>query len=278
MILSRIFRMPAVEPIRSRSHPLVRHLQGLKRRSERELCLIEGPKLLREALDAEVEIVEVAAAARVEGTAEAAALLSMLGKRGVPVRFLDDRLVESLSETETSQGFVALARRPTFPEAAILGRLPLVVVAVGVQDPGNLGGLLRTAEAAAATGACLTDGSADPFSWKALRGSMGSAFRLPHLRTGSASATMGWLRARRVSTVATVAKGGTPYTEAKLTGPVAILLGREGSGLPDEVMEQVDHRVTIALASPVESLNVGVAAGLLLFEAVRQRQRESGPQ
>jgi TrmH family RNA methyltransferase len=146
-----------------------------------------------------------------------------------------------------------------------------VVVAVGIQNPGNLGGLLRSAEAAGSTGVYLTEGTADPLSWKALRGSMGSAFRLPHLRGGDADATLESLRALGLKIVATVAQGGAPYTSVRFEDPTALVFGSEGPGLPPELLRRVDEQITIPLRPPVESLNVGVAAGIVLFEAARQR-------
>jgi TrmH family RNA methyltransferase len=144
-------------------------------------------------------------------------------------------------------------------------------VAAGVQNPGNLGGLLRTAEAAGATGAILTAGCADPLSWKALRGSMGSAFRLPHLRGLAIGDALSALEARGIAVLATAADGERRYDEADLRGPVALVVGSEGAGLPAAVCRRAAARLRVPLAGPVESLNVGVAAALVLFEAARQR-------
>ena len=180
-------------------------------------------------------------------------------------------LVASLSEAETSQGLLALARRPSFDEEEVFRGTPLVLVADGVQNPGNLGGLLRTAEAAGASGAILTGGCADPFAWKALRGSMGSAFRLPLLRGVTIDAALDALEARGVAVLATAADGERRYDEADLRGPVALVVGSEGRGLPPAVRERASCRLRVPLAGPVESLNVGVAAALVLFEAARQR-------
>jgi TrmH family RNA methyltransferase len=265
--------MPLAETIRSRSNPLVRRLRALKEKSVDDLCLIEGPKLLREALVAGLEIVEIAAGPRSERAPWSQALLAELSRRGLRVRMIADDILSSLSETETSQGFLALARRPHFDEGALArGSAALVVVAIGIQNPGNLGGLLRTAEAAGATFAYLTDGTADPLSWKALRGSMGSAFRLPHLRGGDPEARLKGLRARGLRVVATVAEGGTPYTSARFEAPTAFVFGSEGVGLPADLLRHTDESLTIPVKPPVESLNVSVAAGILLFEAARQRR------
>ena len=265
--------MPPAEILKSRSNPLVRRLRALKEKSQNDLCLLEGPKLLREALHAGLEIVTIAAGPHFQSMAAGNALLTELEGRGLRVQLVSDDIMGSLSETETSQGLLALARRPVFEESAFAVRGPaLLVVAIGIQNPGNVGGLLRSAEAAGATGALLTAGTADPLSWKALRGSMGSAFRLPHIRGGEPEATLERLRAQGLKVVGTVALGGTPYTNARFEGPTALVFGGEGPGLPPELLRHMDERVTIPLHPPVESLNVGVAAGILLFEAARQRQ------
>jgi TrmH family RNA methyltransferase len=259
--------------IRSRSNAVVRRFRALKERAAGDLALLEGTKLLEEALAAGATVTEVAASPRAGRTPRGRALIKTLEERPVPVRFMDDDVLASVSEAETSQGLVALARRPAFAEEAMLTGRALLLVAVGVQNPGNVGALLRAAEAAGATGAYLAEGCADPFSWKALRGSMGSAFRLPHLRR------LGWreilkrLSARGVATVAATSSGEVRYDEADLTRPVAIVLGNEGAGLDEELLAAASARVVIPMRGGVESLNVAVAAGVLLFEAARQRRR-----
>jgi TrmH family RNA methyltransferase len=251
---------PPDEVVTSRSNPLVARLRALKSRADADLALVEGPKLLAEAVSAGAAIVEVAAGPD-----------ASVPDVPVPVRRVAADLLASLSEMETSQGVLAIVRRPSFDEKALYRGVPLVLVAAGVQNPGNLGGLLRTAEAAGASGAYLADGCADPFSWKALRGSMGSAFRLPHVRRLPLEEVLRRLAARGV-VIAAASVGGTPCDAADLSGPLALLLGPEGAGLPDDVIARAGLRVAVPMRAPVESLNVGVAAGVLLFEAARQRR------
>jgi RNA methyltransferase, TrmH family len=262
----------ALSEVQSRQNPLFRRFRALKEKGAAELCLVEGPKLLEEAAASGVEVVEVAATAGAERAERSRRVLSRLRDAGAAVRRMHPDLVAALSEAETTQGVLALVRRPAFGEEALYRAPALLVIAVGIQDPGNLGGLLRTAEAAGATGAYLTPGSADPFSWKALRGSMGSAFRLPHVARVAAPEAVRRARARGLAVLATAADGETVYDRADLRRPVALLLGREGSGLPEELVRAADQRLRIPLPGPVESLNVGVAAGVLLFEAARQRR------
>jgi TrmH family RNA methyltransferase len=261
------------EIIRSRSNAFVRRLRSLEDRGAEEgLALLEGPKLLEEALSSGVEVVEAAAAPRVEKSARGQRLIRELEAAGTVVRWVHDEVLETLSEAEASQGIVALARRPTFQREQLVRGKPLVVVMAGLQNPGNVGGLMRSAEAAGATGACLTTGTADPFSWKALRGSMGSAFRLPHLRQGELHQEVAWLKQQGLAMVACVADGVQRYDEADLRRPLAFLFGNEAAGLPEDVIRSADVQVSIPMLGSVESLNVGVAAGILLFEAARQRR------
>ena len=276
-------RPPAGPPraddlIRSRNNPLVQRLRALKEKGQRGaagLALLEGGKLVAEALAAGVELLEAAASPRFGRLAHEQVLAAELVRRGVALRRVDGDILSALSELETSPGLLAIARRPRFAEESLYRQTPLVVIAAGLQNPGNLGALLRSAEAAAATGAYLTEGTADPFSWKALRGSMGSAFRLPHVRGIPVHAALERVRARRLQIVAAEADGTVSYEAADFRPPTALLVGPEGSGLAAELAAAADLRVRVPMQAPVESLNVGVAAGILLFEAARQRR--SGP-
>jgi len=269
---------PATTVIRSRANAAVRRFRARKEQGpDAELLLIEGTKLLEEAVAAGLIVAEVAATPAAAQRARNAALLAPLRSRRVPLRLVAEDVMASLSEAETSQGVLALAHRPRFVEDDLFRGVPLVVVGVALQNPGNLGGLLRTAEAAGATGVWLTRGSADPLSWKALRGAMGSAFRLPHLAGSPLAEAERRLRARGLPIVATTSAGGDPYDRARLDGPMAVLFGNEGEGLPADLLARADRRVGIPLAGPVESLNVGVAAGVVLFEAARQRRAAAEP-
>jgi len=263
----------ADETIRSRTNPAVKRLRLLKEKGDGDLLLLEGPKLVEEALAAGAALVEAAVTPRAVSRPRVAAVVSALGRAGIVVRQVDDAVLGALSEAETSQGLLAVARRPAVDEKSLFRGRPLVLVAAGVQNPGNVGALVRTAEAAGATGAYLAAGCADPFSWKALRGSMGSAFRLPVVRGLEVKEALARVRQRGLTVIAAATGGETPYEDVDLTGPAAILVGSEGSGLAPDWERAADRRVRIPMAPPVESLNVGVAAALLLFEAARQRRK-----
>jgi len=270
--------MATSEPIHSRSNALFRQLRALKTRSGADdPMLLEGIKLIEEALAAGVALVQVAASQRLGRSQRGRALLSALDRGGIKPRLLDDDLLSSISQVESNQGVLALARRPAFEEQELYRGCPLILVATAVQDPGNAGALLRVAEAAGATGAYLTAGSADPYSWKALRGAMGSAFRLPCVRSVDAAEVQRRLRDRGVASVAAVVSDGIAYDRVDMRRPLALWLGNEGAGLPEVLLSRMDQRATVPLSPPVESLNVAVAGGLLFFEAARQRRGAAEP-
>src|SRR5262249_36962638 len=147
---------------------------------------------------------------------------------------------------------------------------PLVVIAVDVQDPGNVGAMARVAEAGGATGMIVAGATADPFGWKALRGSMGSSLRLP-LAIADADAALGDARGRGCRILATVPRHGRAIHEVDLRGPIAVVVGGEARGLSPAIVDAADDRVSIPMDEPVESLNVAVAAALIVYEARRQR-------
>jgi TrmH family RNA methyltransferase len=146
----------------------------------------------------------------------------------------------------------------------------LIVVLSGIQDPGNLGTILRSAEAFGATGILCLTGTVSRWNSKAMRASAGSVFRLPVLASSESKAIQ-HLREAGIRTVAAMAREAEPLNEFDLTGPIALFIGSEGSGLSSEIAAQCDARITIPCPGPVESLNAAVAASVLLYEASRQR-------
>jgi TrmH family RNA methyltransferase len=165
---------------------------------------------------------------------------------------------------------VAIADRPIAADGRAYGAVPLVVIAVDVQDPGNVGAIVRVAEAAGATGVTIAGASADPFGWKALRGSMGSALRLPIVHRPGDRA-LDALRAAGCRIVATAPHGGRSLYETDLRGPVAVVIGGEGPGLAPADLAAADAVMTVPMAPPVESLNAAVTAAIVAYEARRQR-------
>jgi TrmH family RNA methyltransferase len=163
-----------------------------------------------------------------------------------------------------------IAERPPTDAAAAAG--PLALVLVGVSDPGNAGTLLRSAEAAGGGAVLFCDGSVDPYGPKTVRSSAGSLFRLAVTRETTSAAALAALAAAGVPALATVARGAPDYDAADLAGPVAFVLGNEAHGLAPDVAGATAGAVTIPMAGPTESLNVGMAGTILCFEALRQRR------
>jgi len=148
---------------------------------------------------------------------------------------------------------------------------PLVLLLAGLQDPGNVGAIIRTAAASGATGVAAIEGTANPFGWKALRGAMGGTFRIPVSGRGSLLDAIAAARGANVQIVAAVPRDGTPLPEVDFRGPTALVLGGEGGGVSDAVAAAADASVTIPMRRPIESLNVSIAAAVILYEAFRQR-------
>ena len=146
----------------------------------------------------------------------------------------------------------------------------LVLVAVGVQNPGNVGSIIRTAEAGGANAVITTEGTADPFGWKALRGAMGSSFRLPVATTTDLNKLLSTAKQHGAKVAAAVPRGGTDLYDADLTAPTFLLVGQEGAGLEQKIGVDVDLRLSVPMRRGIESLNVSTAAGLIVYEARRQ--------
>lgn len=180
----------------------------------------------------------------------------------------------SAASTESPQGIAALVSPPVFAEDDPFRGIPLVIVAAGLQDPGNLGTLIRSSEAFGATGIVALPGTVSQWNPKALRASSGSTFRLPLVSTGQEE-LINMLRQRSIRLLATTVKGGVALDAIDLMQPTALLIGNEGSGLPEALIAAADTLVTIPCPGPVESLNAAVAGSVLLYEASRQRQLAS---
>ena len=258
--------------IASRQNPVVSRYRAAARGEADGLVLLDGVHLVIEALAARVVLQEAAVAAEYANDAAGREMIERLERAGVAVVFATAPVMSALSPVRSTSPVVALARRPS-DDDVFAGTPPCVVVAVDIQDPGNLGAILRVAEAAGATGAIVAGVSADPFGWKALRGSMGSALRLPvRWDKRAVDAVVRDARGAGCRIVASAPRGGRSLFEANVTAPVAILIGGEGSGLPAAVVDAADERVTIPMQAPVESLNAAVTAALVLYEARRPRR------
>ncbi len=259
--------------IEGRHNTLVKELRRAFARGELTpdgYCAIEGPRILEEAIRSGLRFRAVffneTAATRAER------LLSQLGAQ-VETLVLPDKLFASVVPSESPQGVAALARWKEFSLEDVMAKAqagPLLAIA-GVQDPGNLGTILRSAEAFGAGGVVLGEGTVSPFNPKVARASAGSVFRLP-LARAKLSEALERMKALGLRLVATASHKGTPLDQANLSGPLAIFVGSEGAGVSRDLIKAMDEVVAIPQATQVDSLNVGVAASIVLYEAARNKR------
>lgn len=263
--------------IEGRHNPLakeVRHAFARSERTEDGYTAIEGVRIVEEAIRSGLRFRAVLFRESAEGVAER--LLPQIGAH-VETLSLPDKLFDGVVPSESPQGVAALVRVKDFSLDDVLERLQVgpVVVVMGLQDPGNLGTILRSAEAFGSAGVVLGEGTVSPVNSKVIRASAGSIFRLPVVMAKASGGTeeiSGKLRKAGVRMVATSSHKGTALDQASLTGNLAVFIGSEGSGLPRALMAQVDELIAIPHSEHVESLNAGVAGSIVLYEAARQRR------
>lgn len=235
----------------------------------RGLAGIEGLKMLEEALRAGLCVATVFVAQGAERLVEALRLPAE-----TEILCLPKKLLDAAMTTETPQPVAALVEAPAWGWENLLGvrrdAVPLIVVLAGVQDPGNLGTILRSAEAFGATGVVSLPGTVSAWNPKAVRASAGSVFRVP-LIAASADECFATLQEADATIFATVPSRAKAANNLNFAGATALLIGNEGNGVPAELLARADALVTIPCPGPVESLNAAVAASVLLYEAARQR-------
>jgi TrmH family RNA methyltransferase len=261
--------------ITSRDNSLLRQARAVRDGKLDELIFVEGLRLCEEGVRSKLSIEAVLYSEELARKETAAPLIDALTKVSKRAALVSEKLLESVSYTKTPQGVVMLAKRPpSGPRrlATAVGANSLLVVMHQINNPVNVGAILRTAEAAGVAGAVATQTTSDPFSPKALRGAMGSAFRLPIWTGPGFQRVMDWCAERRITTICADARAPKLHTEVDWTGPSALILGPESTGLTGEEINSADRSVRIPMNGLVESLNVAVAAGVLLYESVRQRQ------
>jgi TrmH family RNA methyltransferase len=260
-----------MERISSRQNAIVKRFRDLSRESGGDWMLLDGEHLLQEALGSGARV-DVAAFTEGLAAGRLRALADHAARSGAQLVSVTANVLSAISPVRQPSGVVAIVRRREATLEEVLERKPpLVLMLSAVQDPGNVGAIIRAAEGCGATGIVAGSGTADPFGWKALRGAMGSTLRLPVATRQSLAEAVEQARGDGVRVLAAAARNGTPLPGCDLRGPCAILLGGEGTGLAEELVAAADERVTIPMRAPVESLNVAVAAALILYEASRQR-------
>jgi TrmH family RNA methyltransferase len=261
--------------VASRHNPLVGRFRALADSPDPAglQLLLDGAHLVRDAQESGLDLqVVVVATSRLASPSEEGRLARALEASGVDVVEAPDAVLAAMSPVRSPSGLVAIAARPSATAAALCAPpSAFLLVAVDVQDPGNVGALARVGEAGGVTGLFACGTSASPFSWKAVRGSMGSVFRLPVVGGMPTGDVFGYLREGRVRAVAALPRGGADPDTVDWRGKIAIVLGGEGAGLPADVIDACQARVSVPMAARVESLNVAAAGAILVYAARRGR-------
>jgi TrmH family RNA methyltransferase len=263
--------------IEGRHNPLVKELRQAfahGERTEEGDCAIDGLRIVEEAIRSGLRLRAVFFRESAQDRAER--LLPQIGGH-VETLLLPDKLFDSVVPSESPQGVAALVRVKEFSLDDLVERVQVgpIIVLAGLQDPGNLGTIFRSAEAFCSAGLVLGEGTVSPFNSKVVRAAAGSLFRLPFVvakSTGGLDEVSSLLAKREVRLVATSSHKGTPLDQADLTGPLAIFIGSEGTGVPRGLMTKMKETIAIPHSPQVESLNAGVAGSIVLYEAARQRK------
>lgn len=270
-------------PITSAANARIRHLKVLqtkaRARREEQVFIIEGSRIFRDAPEEVLREIYLTRAF-LDRAGEAELRRAEAFAAAGQAFLLPDTLMEKVSETETPQGILCVAAMPEQAEnismADTEGRAPLLLLLEDLQDPGNLGTIFRTAEAAGATCICMSSGCADVFSPKTVRATMSSIFRVPFRITADLPALTASLGEQGILTCAAHLEGSCVYDRPCYTGGTAFLIGNEGRGLSDAAAAAAAERVRIPMQGSIESLNAAMAAGILLYEAARQRRCADG--
>lgn len=265
-----------IKSITSRDNTLLRLARAVRDGKDTEYVFVEGLRLCEEARRSALDIDAVIVSEELLRKERAAAAIRELMEVARRSASVSEKLLESISYTKTPQGIVVLARRPESSETRLsqsVDESSLLVVMHQINNPVNVGAILRTAEAAGVSGVIATRNTTDPFSPKSLRGAMGSAFRLPIWTGPEYAEVIRWCSERGIETISADADATLSYTDLDWTRGGALIMGPESTGLTDAETKSASQIVSIPMHGAVESLNVSVAAGILLFEAARQRSR-----
>ena len=264
--------------ITSTSNARVKRLVNLKKkkkaRDEERVFLVEGIRMFREVPTDQLEEVYVSESfyKKEKDTVEA-----VLQGTGIRPEELSDTVYAYASDTKTPQGVLCVVRQMEYPlEKVITGQCPMIMVLEHLQDPGNLGTILRTAEGAGVTGIVMDRECVDIYNPKTIRSTMGSIYRMPFCYVEDLKAAIGQLKEAGIGVYAAHLDGRHDYDEEDYGRPCAFLIGNEGNGLSQETAELADIYIKIPMEGQVESLNAAIAASVLMFEAGRQRRRHEG--
>lgn len=260
--------------IASAQNPVIKEIKSLKKKKDREekgLFFIEGLRFVNEAFDENIEVISVLMSEQFTSGDDGRKLLSAGTAGKYKCYILPDNLFKEISDTENPQGIMAVVKARRYKLEELVNGCRLLVVLDSIQDPGNMGTIIRTADAAGADGVILSKGCVDLYNPKVLRSTMGSIFHLPVYISDNLVETVSLLKSKGIFTIAAHLKGGKNFYDLDMKDATAIIIGNEANGISDEVAGCADELVRIPMPGRAESLNASVAAGLMIYEAVRQR-------
>lgn len=242
-------------------------MKKAKARNEQELFVVEGRKMFQEVPEEWLKQVYVSESFFAEND-------KMLA--GYTYEIVSDSVFKAVSDTQTPQGILCLVRKPQYRlEELLKGADTHLLILESIQDPGNLGTMLRTGEGAGISGVIMNHTTVDLFNPKTIRSTMGSIYRMPFFVTRDLAETICELKNAGVKTYAAHLKGKMQYDEPDYTGATAFMIGNEGNGLSDEIADLADTYIKIPMCGQVESLNAAISASLLMYETNRQRRIRS---
>lgn len=251
----------------------VRRLKNHRFRDKEKKFLVEGLRFVEEVFDSSWPVEMLVYSKKIMEYPRAKHLFKTAAARNVSLLEVDEDIFGELAETSTPQGIIAVVaqRGHTLENLEIINETALLVLVDGVQDPGNLGAIVRSADAAGAGGVVLLKGTVDIYNPKALRSTMGSIFHLPVIQGAAVADVLLYLSHRGIRTVAGDPRGGKAVFEVDLKVPCALVVGGEAGGISETLRENVDEMAHIPMPGRAESLNVAISAGIMLYEALRQR-------
>lgn len=261
--------------IHSRDNQKLKVARAVRDGRERNQVFVEGLRLCEEVLKTNLQIKFVFLTRAFLFKNSDSNLVENLVSTKTEINEIDEKIFNSLSDTKTSQGIILIAEKPQTGKEIIEKRLssnPLLLLLHQINNPSNLGAILRTAEAVGISGVITTKGTADVFSPKALRGAMGAAFRLPFWLNADFFDALQWTAKRNIKSICADIKSQKNYTEINWNEPKLLIFGSEGHGLSEAEISLADESLIISMENSVESLNVAVACGVILFEAKRQKE------
>lgn len=263
--------------ITSKTNKIYKHIKNLGSKKYREKYnefIIEGIRLVREAIDSSAQLSLLAVSESFSQSDEGKQYLQSIEKYRIKVYRVNDKMFQEITQTQTPQGILGIASMGYFSLQKLLKERkenPFYIYCDGIQDPGNMGTIIRTADAVNADGVLLSRGCVDIYNPKTVRSTMGSLFHLPIVKVGDSDETLDYLKENGLVVLGGHLKASKYCYEIDMKQGIVIVIGNEANGISKEVVTKLDYLVKIPMPGRAESLNAAVAAGILMYEVVRQR-------